>query len=67
VETWLDKYEVEENEKAKKLQADNGIKTVALSGADAEKYLKIAYDSSWDEIKKIASDGGMAFRKYMGS
>jgi TRAP-type C4-dicarboxylate transport system substrate-binding protein len=67
VETWLDKYEAEENAKAKKLQADNGIKTVEMSAADAEKYLKIAYDSSWEEIRKIAGDGGMAFRKYMAS
>jgi TRAP-type C4-dicarboxylate transport system substrate-binding protein len=67
VETWLDKYEIEENEKAKKLQTDNGIKTVTMSGADAENYLKIAYDSSWEEIQKIAADSGMAFRKYMGS
>ncbi len=67
VETWLDKYETDENEKAKKLQADNGIKTVQLSAADSEKYLKTAYDSSWEEIQKIAGEGGMAFRKYMGS
>ena len=30
VETWLDQYELEENEKAKKLQAENGIKVVTL-------------------------------------
>jgi len=65
VETWLDKYEIEENEKAKKLQADNGIKVVTLTGADAEKYLKIAYDSGWDEIMKIAPENGPRLRQLM--
>ncbi len=65
VETWLDKYELDENEKAKKLQADNGIKVVTLSPADAETYLKIAYDSSWDEIMKIAPENGPRLRQLM--
>jgi TRAP-type C4-dicarboxylate transport system substrate-binding protein len=65
VETWLDKYEVDEGEKAKKLQADNGIKVVSLTPADAEKYLKIAYDSSWDEIMKIAPENGPRLRQFM--
>jgi len=65
VETWLDKYEIDENEKAKKLQADNGIKVVTLTGVDAEKYLKIAYDSSWDEIMKIAPENGPRLRQLM--
>jgi TRAP-type C4-dicarboxylate transport system substrate-binding protein len=65
VETWLDKYEIDENEKAKKLQADNGIKTVTLSPEDAKTYLKIAYDSGWEEIKKIAPDNFERLRKLM--
>lgn len=65
VETWLDQYELDENEKAKKLQADNGIKVVTLTDADAAKYLKIAYNSSWEEIMKIAPENGPRLRQLM--
>jgi TRAP-type C4-dicarboxylate transport system substrate-binding protein len=65
VETWLDQYEIEENEKAKKLQADNGIKVVSLSAADAEEYLRIAYETGWQEIMKIAPEHGPRLRELL--
>lgn len=65
VETWLDQYEIEENEKAKKLQADNGIKVVTLNSKDAEQYLKIAYDTGWQEIMKIAPEHAARLRELM--
>jgi TRAP-type C4-dicarboxylate transport system substrate-binding protein len=65
VETWLDQYEIEESEKAKKLQADNGIKVVTLNSKDAEQYLKIAYDTGWQEIMKIAPEHGPRLRELM--
>lgn len=49
-ESWLDGYEKEENEKAKKLQADAGIQVITFSGAEGEKYIKTAYDSAWKEV-----------------
>jgi TRAP-type C4-dicarboxylate transport system substrate-binding protein len=65
METWLDKYEQDENEKAKKLQADNGIQVVTLAPKDAAEYLRIAYESGWEEIAKIAPENGPQLRKFM--
>lgn len=65
VETWLDKYESEENEKALKLQAENGIKPVTMSEKDAAEYIRIAYETGWQEIMKIAPEHGPRLRELM--
>ena len=65
VETWLDKYELDENEKAKKLQADNGIRSSLSAGKTPKNICKIAYDSGWEEIMKIAPENGPRLRELM--
>lgn len=65
VETWLDQYELDENEKARKLQDSHGVKAVNFSRSDSEKYLKIAYDSGWAEIVKIAPEHAPRLRQLM--
>ena len=67
VKTWLDQYEIDENEKAKKLQADSGIKVVTFNDKDAARYLEIAYDTGWQEIMKIAPEHGPRLRELMSS
>jgi TRAP-type transport system periplasmic protein len=64
-ESWLPTYEAEETAKAKKMQADAGIKVVTFTGADAEKYLKTAYDSGWAEIMKLTPEHGPQLRKLL--
>ena len=58
VESWLDAYEVDENAKAKKLQADNGIEVINFSPKDTEYFLKTAYDSGWKEVMQVAPEHG---------
>ncbi len=65
VETWLDSYEEEENEKARKLQAENGIETLEFTGEQAEKYLEIAYESGWEELLNMAPENGPRLRELM--
>ena len=65
VETWLDQFELDENQKARDLQAKNGIKVVTLGRKEAEEYLRIAYDSGWEEIVKIAPEHAPRLRELM--
>jgi TRAP-type C4-dicarboxylate transport system substrate-binding protein len=64
-ESWLDSYEAEETEKAKKMQQDAGIKVVAFSAADAEQYLKTAYEAGWKEVISIAPEHGPRLRELL--
>jgi TRAP-type transport system periplasmic protein len=64
-ESWLDAYEAEETEKAKKMQQDAGIKVVAFSTGDAEQYLKTAYDAGWKEVIAIAPEHGPRLRELL--
>ena len=65
VETWLDQFELDENQKARDLQAKNGIQVVTLGRKEAEEYLRIAYDSGWEEIVKIAPEHAPRLRELM--
>jgi TRAP-type C4-dicarboxylate transport system substrate-binding protein len=65
VETWLDKFELDEDQKARDLQAKNGIQVVTLAPKEAQEYLRIAYDAGWDEIMKIAPEHGPRLRELM--
>ncbi len=64
-ESWLDSYEKEENEKAKKLQADANIQVITFTGADAEKYVKTAYDSAWKEVIEASPEHGPKLRELL--
>jgi TRAP-type C4-dicarboxylate transport system substrate-binding protein len=66
VETWLDDYEEEEGEKAKKLQADNGITPIVFEGETAKAYLEAAYESGWEELLKMAPEHGPRLHSLMG-
>jgi TRAP-type C4-dicarboxylate transport system substrate-binding protein len=64
-ESWLDSYEKEENEKAKKLQAGANIQVITFTGADAEKYVKTAYDSAWKEVIESSPEHGPKLRELL--
>lgn len=64
-ESWLDSYEKEENEKARKLQADAKIQVITFTGQDAEKYIKTAYDSAWKEVIETSPEHGPKLRELL--
>jgi TRAP-type C4-dicarboxylate transport system substrate-binding protein len=44
---------------------DGGMKVIKLDGATAEQYLKIAYDSQWEEIVKVTPDNAKKLRQML--
>lgn len=64
-ESWLESYEAEETEKAKKMQQDAGIKVVTFSAADSKKYLDTAYDAGWKELLQISPQHGARLREFL--
>ena len=53
------------NETEKKRQADAGIKTISLDGADGEKYLKQAYDTGWADFIKVNPETGPKLKELL--
>jgi TRAP-type C4-dicarboxylate transport system substrate-binding protein len=64
-ESWLDSYEKEENDKARKLQADANIQVITFTGADATKYINTAYDSAWKEVIESSPQHGPKLRELL--
>ena len=64
-ESWLDAYEKDENEKAKKLQADANIQVITFTGPDGEFYLKTAYDAAWKEVIELSPQHGQRLRELL--
>ncbi len=65
VESWLEAYEVEENAKAKKLQADSGVEVITFSPKDTEYFLKVAYESGWKEVLDVAPEHGPKLKELL--
>ena len=64
-ESWLDSYEKDENEKAKKLQVDANIQVITFTGQDGEFYIKTAYDAAWKEVIESSPQHGQRLRELL--
>ena len=64
-ESWLDTYEKDENEKAKKLQVDANIQVITFTGHDGEFYIKTAYDAAWKEVIESSPQHGQRLRELL--
>lgn len=52
-------------EKEERVREKAGMKTIQLPPAEAEKFVKTAYDMTWEEILKAAPEYGPKLRKAM--
>lgn len=52
-------------EKEEKIREKAGMKNIYLPPGDAEKFVKIAYNSTWEEIVKASPEYGPKLRKAM--
>ncbi len=53
------------NAAERKRQADAGIKTITLEGAERAKWLTVAQDAGWAEIKKVAPQHADELRRLL--
>ncbi len=58
LESWLPMYEKYENEEAKRMQAQVGIKVLELKGDEAKKYLETGYKAAWEQVLKASPEHG---------
>lgn len=52
-------------EKEERIREKAGMKNIQLSPIDADKFIKLAYDSTWEEIIKAKPEYGLKLRKAM--
>jgi hypothetical protein len=52
-------------EKEERVREKAGMKNIKLPPEDAEKFVKTAYDATWEEILKAAPEYGPKLRKAM--
>jgi TRAP-type C4-dicarboxylate transport system substrate-binding protein len=50
-----------------KEQADAGVQVIKLSGAEAEKYLEIAYEAGWEEHLKADPENAAKLRAFIAN
>ena len=48
-----------------KIQRDGGLQVIKLEGAEAEKYVKIAYEAAWEEAIKADPENGPKFKTML--
>ncbi|MGE0733725.1 MAG: TRAP transporter substrate-binding protein DctP [Alphaproteobacteria bacterium] len=61
------KEAAEKTQESLKKQTEQGIKAIALSGAERDKWLKIARDSGWNGIIKVSPTHGPVLKKYFAT
>ena len=55
------------NTRFAKEQADAGVQVIRLAGAEADKFLKTAYDAGWEEHLKADPENAAKLRKFISN
>jgi TRAP-type C4-dicarboxylate transport system substrate-binding protein len=64
-ESSVPKFAAAKNAEYVKEQDRAGVQAIRLAGAEADKFVKAAYEAGWEEIIKIDADNGPKLKKFI--